>query len=143
MKQTLRRVAVLAGVLAAGSGPAWSGYVNTTTGGPLRPGVYGRIDIGRASPPPLIYTTPVVASRAVPSSHAKPVYLYVPPGQVRKWPKFCGKYQACGVPVYFVRMENSPSRLGKWKSRSDMGNRGAGLVALRMPQSSRPPGFRD
>ena len=133
-RRASRQLALLACMAAGLSGPAWAGYVNTTAGGPLRAGVYGRIDIGRSPPPPLIYPSPVVASHALPAPNAKPVYLYVPPGQVRKWPKFCGKYQACSVPVYFVRMDNSPSRLGKWKSRSELGNRSGGLVASRGAQ---------
>ena len=143
MGPRLRMLCVLAGLLAGLWSPAWAAYVNTTAGGTLRPGIYGRIDIGRSAPPPLIYNKPVVASRAVTPANAKPVYLYVPPGQARKWPKFCGKYQACGVPVYFVRMDNSPSRLGKWKSRNEARNHGDGMVAVRRTQLSGPPGYRD
>jgi hypothetical protein len=119
---------------------AGAAYVNSTAGGVLRPGVYGRIEVGRAPPPPVIYANPVVASRAVLPARVKPVYLYVPPGQVRKWTRYCGKYKACDLPVYFVRMDNSPSRLGKWKSRSDVGNRDQ-TMALRTMGG--PPGFRD
>ncbi|MDB5946781.1 MAG: hypothetical protein JWQ33_1807 [Ramlibacter sp.] len=141
MKAIFRTLAALACLAAGLCGPAGAAYVNTTVGGALRPGVYGRIDIGRAAPPPLIYNRPVIASRAVPPPGVKPVYLYVPPGQVRKWPKYCGKYQACSVPVYFVRMDNSPSKLGKWKSRSELGGpRDPGLALHVM---GGPPGFRD
>ena len=31
------------------------------------------------------------------------MYLRVPPGHEKKWNKHCGKYNACGHPVYFVR----------------------------------------
>jgi hypothetical protein len=136
-----RTIAAAACLLAGLSSTAGAAYINATAGGSLRPGVYGRIEIGRAPPPPLIYNRPVVASRAIPAPGVKPVYLYVPPGQVRKWPKHCGKYQACNVPVYFVRMDNSPNRLGKWKSRSELGGSrdpGTGLNVL-----GGPPGFRD
>ena len=137
-------MATLAGLMAGLSPQAGAAYLNTTAGGALRPGVYGRIDIGKASPPPVIYPQPVIASRALPAPGARPVYLYVPPGQARKWSKYCGKYQACSVPVYFVRMDNSPSRLGKWKSRSETGNRVAARMALRAPQGQNgPPGYRD
>jgi hypothetical protein len=33
----------------------------------------------------------------------QPVYLRVPPGHEKHWSKHCGKYGACGQPVYFVR----------------------------------------
>ena len=136
-------MATLACLVASLSPQARAAYVNTTAGGALRPGVYGRIEIGKASPPPVIYDRPVIASSVVPAPGAKPVYLYVPPGQARKWPKYCGKYQACSVPVYFVRMDNSPSRLGKWKSRGEAGDRAA-RMASRAPQGQNgPPGYRD
>ncbi len=68
-----------------------------------QPGVYGRIDIGNAPPPAVIYTQPVIIDRR----HAQqaPVYLRVPPGHERKWAKHCRAYGACGQPVYFVRDE--------------------------------------
>jgi hypothetical protein len=96
-------------------------YVNVTAGGVLRPGVYGRIDIGRAPPPPVIYPQPVMVSQPLVPPGVRPVYLYVPPGQARKWPQHCARYQACDLPVLFVRMDNSPSRLGRWKNRDDGG----------------------
>jgi hypothetical protein len=43
------------------------------------------------------------------------VYLYVPPGQVRKWKQNCAKWSACDEPVLFVRVDDSPSRWGQWK----------------------------
>ncbi len=131
---------MLALLAAAAVGPASAAYVNSTAGGPLRPGVYGRIEIGKSAPPPVIYTRPVVASRNVLAGNVKPVYLYVPPGQVRKWERHCGKYKACDLPVYFVRMDDSPSKLGRWKSRSDLGTRDPEMALRSM---GGPPGFRD
>jgi len=78
-----------------------------------KPGVYGRIHV-RGTPPPLIYAEPVVA-RPPAASTQQPLYLYVPPGQVRRWPQHCAKWDACERPVYFVRVDDSPSRLGSWK----------------------------
>lgn len=128
--------------LAAVVSQAQASYVNATAGGPLRPGVYGRIEVGKAAPPPpVIYSKPVVASRALLPASVKPVYLYVPPGQVRKWATSCGKYKACDLPVYFVRMDDSPSKLGKWKSRSDYADRRDRDLALRTMGG--PPGSRD
>lgn len=128
----------LLAVLAAVAGPVRA-YDNATAGGKLRPGVYGRIEIGDSLPPPLIYPKPVVASRAVVPGTVKPVYLYVPPGQVRKWPRHCGKYHACELPVYFVRMDDSPSKLGRWKPRTEFVNRNPDLVLRTM---GGPPGSR-
>lgn len=67
-----------------------------------QPGFYGRIDIGDAPRPRLIYAEPVVIHRA-PRVVYEPVYLRVPPGHERNWRKHCGRYDACGRPVYFVR----------------------------------------
>lgn len=133
------RVASLVLAVAAVA-PAAAAYVNTTAGGQLRPGVYGRIEIGKSAPPPLIYPQPVVASRAVLAKGTKPVYLYVPPGQVRKWGRHCGKYHACDLPVYFVRMDDSPSKLGRWKSRSEIPIRDSEMALRSM---GGPPGFRN
>ena len=66
-----------------------------------QPGFYGRIDIGSAPPPALIYAEPVVIRRA--GSPVQPIYLHVPPGHARDWGKHCHKYDACARPVYFVR----------------------------------------
>ncbi len=75
------------------------------------PGVYGRIEIGTAPPPPLIYPQPVVIVPApVPRS---PIYLYVPPGHAKDWRKHCKHYNACNQPVYFVREEWVRERYAK------------------------------
>jgi len=78
-----------------------------------RPGLYGRIDV-RGTPPPVIYAEPVVARESADRTQ-RPVYLYVPPGQVRRWAQNCSRWGACAQPVYFVRVDDSPSRLGDWK----------------------------
>jgi hypothetical protein len=89
---------------------------NVTTGGSFKPGVYGRIAVRNpSSPPPVIYPQPVIASEALVPPGSQPVYLYVPPGQVRKWKQHCGKWSACEQPVLFVRVDDSPSRWGGWK----------------------------
>ena len=67
------------------------------------PGFYGQINIGGIpQPPPLIYTQPVVVTRA-PGYVEEPMYLHVPPGFEKHWSKHCYEYNACGRPVYFVR----------------------------------------
>lgn len=95
---------------------AWSGlwgaiaqaatpYVTATVEGALAPGVYGRIDIGNGPPPPLIYAQPVIIQRAPVLVQQQPLYLHVPPGQAKKWSRYCAKYNACGQPVYFVKVQ--------------------------------------
>ena len=66
-----------------------------------QPGVYGRIDIGRFPQPQLIVQQPVIIVRQ--AAPPPPMYLWVPPGHQKNWRKHCGKYNACGVPVYFVQ----------------------------------------
>lgn len=79
-------------------------YVNATVEGALIPGVYGRIDIGNAPPPPLIYAQPVIIQRPAVLVQQAPLYLHVPPGHAKKWAKHCSRYNACGQPVYFVNV---------------------------------------
>jgi hypothetical protein len=68
-----------------------------------QPGFYGRIDIGDYPypPPRVIYRQPRIVERVY--IEREPIYLRVPPGHARNWPKFCGRYHACGEPVYFVQ----------------------------------------
>jgi hypothetical protein len=70
-----------------------------------QPGVYGRIDIGRFPQPQVVVAQPVVIVRPVRVVQAppEPVYMWVPPGHRKNWRKHCGRYGACGVPVYFVQ----------------------------------------
>lgn len=65
------------------------------------PGFYGRIDIGDFPQPALIYPQPVMVA-PVPVG-GPPLYLHVPPGQYKKWSRYCDRYDACGRPVYFVQ----------------------------------------
>ena len=103
------------GALAAAAPAAASELRNVTTGGPLRPGIYGRIEVRGTTPPPVIYSQPVLVTQATIPVQAKPVYLYVPPGQVRKWQAHCARWSACDQPVLFIRVQDSPSRWGNWR----------------------------
>ena len=114
---TMHRLLVCVCVTFAAAAQAQPAYVNVTAGGPLRPGVYGRIQFRDAPPPPVISSQPLVATQVLGPAQGQPVYLYVPPGHVRKWPRHCRKYEACDVPVYFVRMDDNPGKLGRWKKR--------------------------
>lgn len=98
MKKLLA-IAFTLGVLA----PA---FAQTSVGvsiGINQPGVYGRIDIGNFPQPQVIYAQPVIITRPVQYVQQQPIYLYVPPGHQKKWAKHCGRYNACGQPVYFVK----------------------------------------
>ena len=96
-------VALSSGWLGAAAQAA-TPYSNATVAGSLLPGVYGRIEIGTMPPPPLIYPQPVIIYPA-PQVVQQPLYLHVPPGHAKKWSKHCAKYNACGQPVYFVRVD--------------------------------------
>jgi hypothetical protein len=105
--------ALATGAALADAAPA---YRNITKGGALRPGIYGRIVVkAKAPPPPVIYPQPVIASQVIVPETVKPVYLYVPPGQVRHWKRNCARWSACDEAVLFVRVDDSPSRWGKWR----------------------------
>ncbi len=97
------RALAAATLVACAASPAWSA-VDVGVGITIRePGVYGRIEIGSRPPPPVYYPQPVIIARpAVVVAHP-PMYLYVPPGHAKNWRKHCGRYDACGRPVYFVK----------------------------------------
>jgi hypothetical protein len=104
-------------LLLVAAAQAQAAYLNETTGRPLRVGAYGRIQVRNAPPPPLISPHPVIAVKELGPPKGEPLYLYVPAGQVRKWTRYCERYQACERPVFFVRMDDSPGKLGRWKTR--------------------------
>lgn len=100
----LARAALAACALAGG---AASQAANVDVGVSVeisQPGVYGRVDIGRYPPPQVVVQRPIVIERPrVIVAEPEPVYLWVPPGHRRDWRRYCSRYDACGVPVYFVR----------------------------------------
>jgi len=97
LKQCLTGAAL---ALAASSAFATDVGVSVTVG---QPGFYGRIDIGSAPPPVVVYPEPVVIQRVPAGVVYKPIYLRVPPGHAKNWSKHCAHYNACGRPVYFVQ----------------------------------------
>jgi hypothetical protein len=107
-----------AAVCAITSAPAQAqqvyGNVSGSVGGQIAPGVYGRIDFGNAPPPVVVYPQPVIiAQPPMGVMPPAPVYYNVPPGHAKNWAKHCRRYNACGVPVYFVK---SPEYKGRyWK----------------------------
>lgn len=68
-----------------------------------QPGVYGRIDIGGLPPPPLVLAQPVLIAPPRVAVPRRPIYLYVSPNEQQNWGRYCGRYAACGQPVYFVQ----------------------------------------
>jgi len=96
MKKLLITVGLLA---AAATALAADIGVSITVG---QPGFYGRIDLGNAPQPRLIYAEPVVIQRPPAGAVRAPMYLHVPPGHAKNWGKHCARYKACGQPVYFV-----------------------------------------
>jgi len=87
-----------AAALLAGAAQATDVGVSIQVG---QPGFYGRIDIGNMAPPPVVLHEPVWVQRQ--PMHVQPVYMRIPPGHQKNWSKHCARYNACGVPVYFVR----------------------------------------
>lgn len=90
---------VSVGVILAAAAAASSAQtsVSVSVGAP---GFYGAIDIGDAPPPQLVYQQPVAIQPV--AVGVAPVYLYVPPAQYASWGSYCGMYNACNRPVYFV-----------------------------------------
>ncbi|HSW02990.1 hypothetical protein [Aquabacterium sp.] len=68
-----------------------------------QPGVYGRINIGDLPAPALVLPQPVIIAQPQYRVERQPIYLYVPTPHQRDWRRYCGRYNACGQPVYFVR----------------------------------------
>ncbi|MFC5519581.1 hypothetical protein [Polaromonas jejuensis] len=129
MKITVKPLLLASLVALGGATALWAGaaqaaapYVSATVEGALAPGVYGRIDIGNAPPPPLIYAQPVIIQRAPVLVQQPPLYLHVPPGHAKNWAKHCARYNACGQPVYFVRVKGDDDyerRGGRDRHRGD------------------------
>lgn len=103
MRNAIAKLTVV--LLAQGIASAHAGDVNVgvSISGQIQPGVYGRIDIGNAAPPPVVYAQPVLIVPQPRPVYVEPLYLHVPPGHARNWAKHCHRYNACGQPVYFVR----------------------------------------
>ncbi|RZS47554.1 hypothetical protein [Sphaerotilus mobilis] len=101
----LARTVVMALTLAGVAGASQAANIDVGVSVEIsQPGVYGRVDIGRYPPPQVVVQRPVVieAPRVI-VAEPEPVYLWVPPGHRRDWRRHCSRYNACGVPVYFVR----------------------------------------
>ena len=84
-----------------------------------QPGVYGRIDIGNYPQPRVLYPQPVVIVESPVAVHRSPIYLYVPQGHQQNWGRYCGRYNACGQPVYFVQEDWVRERYDERRGRND------------------------
>ena len=92
--------------LALAAGATGAALAQTSVGvsiGINQPGVYGRIDIGDLPRPALVYAQPVMIAPPPVLLERRPIYLYVPAPHQQDWRRYCGRYSACGQPVYFVR----------------------------------------
>lgn len=90
---------------------AWVGaaqaqpYVNLTVGGQFSPGVFGQVQVGNAPPPPVYNPQPIIVGNVI--QGAPVIYMHVPEHEQRRWHEYCGRYNACGRPVHFVRVEDN------------------------------------
>lgn len=107
---------------AAAAAPAQQASV--TIDGPPLPGLFGRVQISANLPlPPVYLPKPVVINppRVALPAPPEPVYLWVPPGHRKNWKSYCGRYDACGRPVYFVQedwvRQHEPQRFEKRKNK--------------------------
>ncbi len=97
MKRLIALALAAAAVGAAQAQPSVSISVH-------QPGVWGRINIGGGLPPPLVVLPqPVLIAPPPVAVQRAPIYLYVPPMHQQNWRRYCGRYAACGQPVYFVQ----------------------------------------
>lgn len=104
MRQRLiafRLIAFIVPMILVAGARAGDLNIHIILSGEVAPGVYGQVQIGNGSPPPLVYAQPMlIQPQAV---YPPPVYLHVPPGHAKHWRKHCREYNACNRPVYFVR----------------------------------------
>jgi|SRR5678816_4146075 hypothetical protein len=114
---TRRRIALACLLLGLSAAPfAADVVVNVITEAQIAPGVYGRVEIGKGSPPPVVvYPEPRIITTPK-TTVPPPIYLHVPPGHAKHWKRHCKKYDACGQPVYFVKSaEYEPKKKKKEK----------------------------
>jgi len=99
MKKLIVTLALASAAVAA---PAFSGNVGITIS-LGEPGFYGQLVLGDLERPRLVSARPVIVRDRY--YRAAPVYLRVPDQHRRNWSHYCGRYDACARPVYFVRDE--------------------------------------
>lgn len=119
----MKRLIAIAAIAAATASPT---FAATNVGVSIdfnQPGVYGRIELGNLPPPTVVYAQPVIIAPTPVAVYQRPIYLYVPTVHQGNWGRYCGRYAACGQPVYFVRdtwvREHGPRSDGRWDRRDD------------------------
>jgi hypothetical protein len=118
----MKKIALaMTAMLLAGAAQATDVGVSVQVG---QPGFYGRIDIGNVAPPPVVLAQPVWVERR--PVHVEPVYMRIPPGHQKNWSKHCARYNACGVPVYFVREDWYQERYERRERDYDRDDHGKG-----------------
>ena len=121
--KTLKTAVFLSLLLGSMAAHAGTPSVSVTVSGEVAPGVYGEVQIGNASPPPLVYAQPRIITRQPHHDEGRPLYLHVPPGHARNWARHCREYNACNRPVYFVKSrEYEPG----YRKHKDEGHRDEG-----------------
>lgn len=109
---------ILALILATSTVHADDLGINVVLEGEIKPGVYGRVELGKDSHPDLVYREPrIILVEEHMDRH--PVYLHVPPGHAKHWDKHCKKYHACSRPVYFVMSDEYREKPGKKKHKHE------------------------
>lgn len=99
----LRQLLVVPALVAC-AGASAAAQVNVIVEGQIKPGVYGRVEVGNpGAPPPVWRPQPVIIAPQPQVVEVVPVYVHVPPGHARNWRRHCHRYDACGQPVYFVK----------------------------------------
>ena len=126
MKSNLAGIGLASLVLVAPLAQAQ--HVNVIVAGEVRPGVYGRVEIGNTPLPPVVYAQPVVIVRERRPVPLEPVYLHVPPGHAKNWSKHCRKYNACNRPVYFVKSAEYEPGYKKGKGHAKGHGKGKGYA---------------
>ena len=101
---TFAVAALVAGCLFASTAQAQL-YTNVTVGGQFAPGVFGQISIGSAPPPPVINAAPVIVG--TPVVGAPIMYMHVSDREIHDWRHACRRYNACGHPVHFVKVDQN------------------------------------
>ena len=112
----MKKILLVATMLLAVAAQAGDVGVSIQVG---QPGFYGRIDIGHVAPPPVVLAEPVWVQRR--PVHVEPVYMRIPPGHQKHWEKHCAQYNACGVPVYFVKEDWYQERYERRQNDNDQG----------------------
>ncbi len=102
-KVPIMKILAILTLAVAAAVPAQAGTNIDVTIGINAPGQYGRIDVNNYPQVQLVTPRAIVYAPSPVAIHQQPIYLYVPQGHQTNWGRYCGRYGACGQPVYFVQ----------------------------------------